>query len=248
LASTRGGDRSRSRASGLTGAHRRRPGSKPAQVPHPRRRRGAASPHARRKEPQQERARETVEAILVAAGDLIARHGWASVTTNRIASRAGVSIGSLYQYFPNKAAILAALLEQHQAAVWPVITDFLKELADDTKPIAGALRRLFVRLVEAHSVNPQLNRVFAEELPRRGGPKGRDSEPGLAAEVAKVLRRRPDVHVERPLEAAHVLEQATDALTYWLVHAAPESLDRGAYIDEAVKMLSGYVRREERRE
>jgi len=173
---------------------------------------------------------------------LIARYGWAGVTTNRVAERAGVSIGSLYQYFPNKASILAALLEQHQAAVWPVIADFLEELADDTRPIAGALRRLFVRLAETHSINPRLNRVFAEELPRHGGPKGRDSEPGLAEEVAAALRRRPDVHLQRPIEAAHVLQQATDALTYWLVHAAPESLDREAYIDEAVRMLSGYVR------
>lgn len=81
---------------------------------------GAARlPHALapRKRPAQQRARTTVEAILGAAIELFAARGYARTTTNAVAARAGISVGSLYQYFPNKDAILTALVERHMEAV-----------------------------------------------------------------------------------------------------------------------------------
>lgn len=60
---------------------------------------------AYRKPPTQERARATVERILLAARRVLARRGFAKFTTNEVANSAGVSIGSLYQYFPNKRAL-----------------------------------------------------------------------------------------------------------------------------------------------
>jgi len=71
-----------------------------------------------RKQPRQRRAEATVEAILEAAAQLVARRGLAGFNTNAVAERAGVSIGSLYQYFPNKDAIMAALIaRQHDRQV-----------------------------------------------------------------------------------------------------------------------------------
>jgi AcrR family transcriptional regulator len=66
----------------------------------------------RRRQPSQARSRETVEALLEAATRVFRRQGW-KATTNRIALEAGVSIGSLYEYFPNKQALLVALAERH---------------------------------------------------------------------------------------------------------------------------------------
>src|ERR1051325_4120912 len=66
-----------------------------------------------RRRPRQVRAELTRERILDAAAHVFAEHGYAAGTTNRIAERARTSIGSLYQYFPNKDAILAELLVQH---------------------------------------------------------------------------------------------------------------------------------------
>ncbi|MBE0604637.1 MAG: helix-turn-helix transcriptional regulator, partial [Deltaproteobacteria bacterium] len=68
-----------------------------------------------RKQPVQKRSRATVEDILAAAAQVFEDHGYANGTTNRIAEQAGVSIGTLYQYFPSKEAIAVALLERHIA-------------------------------------------------------------------------------------------------------------------------------------
>ena len=70
-----------------------------------------------RKEPRQERARATVEAILEAAARILDRQGWKGFTTNAVAEVAGVSIGSLYQYFPNKAASLPSEQSQRSLAL-----------------------------------------------------------------------------------------------------------------------------------
>ena len=71
--------------------------------------------HAPRKQARQARARATQEAIIEAAARILEAQGNAGLTTNAIAARAGVSIGSLYQYFPNKEAVLAALLRHKRA-------------------------------------------------------------------------------------------------------------------------------------
>src|ERR1043165_2407897 len=73
-----------------------------------------------RREPRQGRSRQTVQAVLGAVPRVIRREGVDAVTTNRIAEAAGVSIGSLYQYFPDKKAIFTALHESHVAAVHQV--------------------------------------------------------------------------------------------------------------------------------
>lgn len=74
-----------------------------------------------RREPKQNRSRQTVDAVLEGVQLVVRRHGPQSITTNRIAEAAGVSIGSLYQYFPNKRAIFTALHERHVDEVRLVI-------------------------------------------------------------------------------------------------------------------------------
>jgi AcrR family transcriptional regulator len=114
-----------------------------------------------RKEPQQERARATVEAILEAAARILDRHGWARFTTNAVADAAGVSIGSLYQYFPDKLALVEAILRRH-------FDDVLAALrtADEDTTRAARIERLVSGMIAAHSVHPSLHRVLLEEVPR----------------------------------------------------------------------------------
>lgn len=100
------------------------------------RKKAAISP---RKLPQQARSTESVAVILEAAAQVLAKQGAQRFTTARVAEKAGVSVGTLYQYFPNKAAILFRL----QTDEWRETTDLLRRILEDTgKPPLERLRVL----------------------------------------------------------------------------------------------------------
>jgi AcrR family transcriptional regulator len=92
-----------------------------------------------RKQPQQARSEELVSAILEAAIQVLAKEGFHRFTTARVAEKAGVSVGSLYQYFPNKASILFRL----QSDEWRDTNDMLRSiLEDESTPVSARLRKL----------------------------------------------------------------------------------------------------------
>jgi AcrR family transcriptional regulator len=92
-----------------------------------------------RKRPKQARSSELVAAILQAAVQVLAKEGAQRFTTARVAERAGVSVGSLYQYFPNKAAILFRL----QSDEWRQTTEMLRNILEDvSQPPLKRLRTL----------------------------------------------------------------------------------------------------------
>src|ERR1044072_3117584 len=74
-----------------------------------------------RKEASQERSRPTVEALVDATARILVREGFDKASTNRIAEVAGVSVGSLYQYFPGKEALVAAVIERHQQEIMQTV-------------------------------------------------------------------------------------------------------------------------------
>ena len=94
-----------------------------------------------RRQPQQRRALETVSAVLEAAVRILKREGVDGLTTNRIAEVAGVSIGSVYQYFPDKGAIFSALHRRHIEAVHksanPAIREFQNCLRNRRSPLCS---------------------------------------------------------------------------------------------------------------
>ncbi len=114
-----------------------------------------------RKEPRQERARATVEAIVEAAARILDRQGWGRFTTNAVAEVAGVSIGSLYQYFPNKVALVETILRRHFDDVLSALR-FANEHTSRIERIEG----LVSGMITAHSVHPSLHRVLLEDVPR----------------------------------------------------------------------------------
>src|SRR5690606_8884504 len=99
-----------------------------------------------RKQPQQARSTELVAAILQAATQVLAKEGANRFTTARVAERAGVSVGSVYQYFPNKAAILFRL----QSDEWQQTTDMLRDILEDRrKPPFERLRALVHAFIQS---------------------------------------------------------------------------------------------------
>jgi AcrR family transcriptional regulator len=120
-----------------------------------------------RKAPGQARSKETVSAILEASARILEWEGLRGFNTNAIAVKAGVSVGSLYQYFPNKDAILLALINSFENATQEAILEALR--SGRGKPLKPCLR-LFVRaLVVMHYRRPRLNRVLEAEEERLGG-------------------------------------------------------------------------------
>lgn len=113
-----------------------------------------------KKEPQQARSRSTVNAILEAAARILARHGWAEFTTNAVAEAAGVGIGSLYQYFPNKMAIVDSILQRHFDEILAVLRS---AVGDDRA--APSVERLVTGMIAAHSEHSSLHHVLLEEIP-----------------------------------------------------------------------------------
>ena len=200
-------------------------------------------PNRKRREPRQDRAKLTAAAILKAATEVIDDVGWARASTNRIAERAGVSIGSLYQYFADKEAILAKLIEQHHEAVDEVLlAAAARQYNDPPEAIGEAIRELFQALIGLHREDPVLTRVLASDVPRQRAVKAHGGESErFAGFLKQILEQRSDVRVRQTTAAAFILVTTAEALTRWVAHDAPASLDTDVLIEEIVVMLSGYV-------
>lgn len=192
-----------------------------------------------RKRPSQARSKATVEAILVAAAQVFRRQGYAGATTDRIAERAGVSVGSLYQYFPNKDAILVALTERHVDAGFALVRELLAETLSDVPPLEPLLRRFVVAMITLHEREPELHRVLFEEAPLPASLRRqlRERENELATEVAALLEVHPEVRMRDPRLTAYVLVQSVDALIHNFVLHPPEGIDAESLTGETVRML-----------
>jgi len=121
-----------------------------------------------RKDPRQARSRATIDAILDAAARILGERGWAGLTTNAAAETAGVSIGSLYQYFPNKLALVEAVRRRHLSEVLAV----LHAAADDKMTRTHRIAALVDGMIAVHSRFPAAHRVLLEESPRGGDSRG----------------------------------------------------------------------------
>src|SRR5580658_8023598 len=112
------------------------------------------APHEPKKQPRQARSRATVDYILSAAVELLSRDGTARLSTNRIARRAGVAVASLYQYFPNKEAILNALFQMQLSEELAELTARSSELQHE--PFARAIRVGVRSMIDVHAGKPKL--------------------------------------------------------------------------------------------
>src|SRR5579864_9824870 len=119
-----------------------------------------------RKQASQRRSRATVDALIEATARILVREGFDKASTNRVAEVAGVSIGSLYQYFPSKEALVAAVIDRHTQEISAVTRQALVKAA--ALPIEAAAREFVSVAIDGHRVNPKLHGVLAEQIPRVG--------------------------------------------------------------------------------
>ncbi len=196
-----------------------------------------------RKRPRQQRAQDTVDAILGGAAQVLKRHGYAAGTTNRIAERAGVSIGSLYEYFPNKDAILVALVERHLDEGMERVHASLDRAVTTPSQLRQLLNDFVSAMVALHGRSPQLHRVLFEEAPHP--PESHACvlrmEEGLAHRLEAILRGVPGVAVDDFDTAAHFVVQTTEALAHRFVLHGLHELDETDFTAQTTRLLERYL-------
>lgn len=196
-----------------------------------------------RKRPRQARSRATVDAILAAATQVFRRHGYAAGTTDRIAERAGVSVGSLYQYFPNKDALLVTLAERHVDAGFVRVRELLAQALSAPLTLDRLLRRFVEGMIALHDHEPELHRVLFEEAPLPASLRKnlRQREIAFAREVQALLEAHPEVRMRDPARSAYIVVQTIEGLVHSFILHPPEGIGAEALTDEIVRMLHGYL-------
>ncbi len=188
------------------------------------------SPSSARKQPRQERARVTVDALLEATAQVLVEEGYDGASTNKIAARAGVSVGSLYQYFESKEQLVIAVGEHHHQQLMSVAAAAAADI--DELPLPRVVDVIIGAMLDAHAVDPELHRVLSEQIPQ-ALITSRIEEDGVA-----FLRAMFDVHRDKIRPDINV-----DAAVFVLVHAV-EGVTHAAALDDTGKLKDKRVRRE----
>ncbi|WKE64748.1 TetR/AcrR family transcriptional regulator [Gallaecimonas kandeliae] len=195
-----------------------------------------------RKRPSQDRSRATVAALIEATAQVLIAHGYHGTTTAKVAQRAGVSVGSLYQYFPNKDALVVALIEHHATRLAQMMDEALGLTA--ALSLEQSLRQLITTALDRQRLSPELHKILVEQVPRVGGlQQAMDTSQHLTKQIGALLKRHSHRLPKRldPDIAAHTMETVLEALTHKAVTAEPASLENGCMADEIYQVLAGYL-------
>jgi AcrR family transcriptional regulator len=197
-----------------------------------------------RREPTQERSRERVARILDATAAILDEHGLEAVNTNAIAKRARVPVGSVYQFFPNRDAILEALAEAGLAKLDAHFVPLLasaKKSADARAIVRAVLRALrdayvsipgLAALVGSTSGHPKLERIYGA------------NNALVASHVRAMLLHVNPALKKRAAPAATVVVETADAIVrHWLRARLRGDAPGNATIEELEDMLATYLER-----
>ena len=195
-----------------------------------------------RKAPKQQRSMETVDVLLAATARVLVKEGFDRASTNRIAEAAGVSIGSLYQYFPSKEALVAALVERHIEAMSEALEAEMIALAQASPQVA--VRRMVMLMLDAHAVEPELHRVLNEQVPRVGRLHRVHEVEDRMQKLARVYfeARRAELRPGLELDtAAFVVVQTIEALTHGAMIHQESAPPRDALVEEVTTLVLRYL-------
>jgi AcrR family transcriptional regulator len=194
-----------------------------------------------RKSPRQERSAATVDALLQATARILVKEGYDRASTNRIAEAAGVSVGSLYQYFPSKEALVAALIDDHMSSMTELFEAKAIELAD--APMRDAIREVIRVMIEAHRIDPRLHRVLVEQVPRLGRRQRLEQ---LESHSRALIRAYLEAHKDqvRPKDldlAAFLMAHIVEAITHRAVLYEPALLASQALVEQTTDLVVRYL-------
>ena len=198
-----------------------------------------------RKVASQPRSRATVDALVEATARILVKEGFDQASTNHIAEVAGVSIGSLYQYFPSKEALVFAVVERHQQEIMQTVRSELAGVLD--QPVEKAVCKLVAVAVKAHRVDPKLHRVLAEQIPRVGKLEKLEtvSRENYTLFRTYLERHRDELRIDDLELASFVCVTSIEALTHNAVLHYPKVFSdetMEALIDEGARLVTGYLK------
>ncbi|KUI12200.1 TetR family transcriptional regulator [Mycolicibacterium acapulense] len=202
-----------------------------------------ADPRSRlRRAPRQERSRAMVDRILDAGEQVLIAHGFDGASTNRIASAAGISPGSLYQYFPNKDAIAAAVIDRFSDQLSARVAARVSERLD--RPAPDYVRESIAGLVDALDVHPEFLRAVMEHTPRLGAESKLVAFEQRIGEltIAYLTINKRQVRADASLDvSAWMLVRMVEHLCVRYILDQP-SIDRDRFVDELTLMALNYLR------
>jgi AcrR family transcriptional regulator len=189
-----------------------------------------------RKQPRQARARATMEAILDAGAHILGERGWVGTTTNAVAERAGVSIGSLYQYFPNKLALVEAVRSRHFDEVIAVFRAAANDL-----PREDRIAAFVDGMIAVHSRSPAAHRVLMEEMPPDAGALAAHCQ--FEADYRSGCEAFFDANVRARVPHPHTAASVLAAAVAGVVHDAARQKNLGSALlrQHLIRLVESYL-------
>jgi AcrR family transcriptional regulator len=200
---------------------------------------------ASRKQPQQARSVELVAAILEAAAQVLAKDGAQRFTTARVAEKAGVSVGSLYQYFPNKAAILFRL----QSDEWRQTSELLRDILEDVRrPPLERLRVLVRAFIRSECDEAETRVALDDAAPLyRDAPEAQEARAsGEGVVQAFMLEALPGAAKATRALAGELITTTLSAAGKHFSESPRTPVEIEAYADAMADMFCAYLRGLER--
>lgn len=195
-----------------------------------------------RKSPHQARAKATVDAIVEATTQVLLEHGYDRFTTARAAERAGVSVGSLYQYFPNKAALASAVIDRCCENFLVVFESTLATRRRAT--LADCIGAIIDMALVSHHLTPELHRVVLDLAPRIGVAHKAEMVSRTAAKAIETMLREHSDEIAREIDiptAATIIETILEALAHRAVLAHPVHAQDDMLAKEATRLITRYL-------
>jgi AcrR family transcriptional regulator len=193
-----------------------------------------------RKLPSQERSREMFETILGAAAGVFVELGYARATTNKIAEAAGISVGSLYQYFPSKDAIAVELLRRYREKLLGLVGSELGRVGE--RGIERVVRDLVDALLSAEGIDPGRQRVLIEQVLRSSArAEVLGFEERLEEVVAEKLRTAATAIPEKDLRVASFLVVRVVLAVVHAVRVDRTELDTARLRDHVTRLIVRYL-------
>jgi AcrR family transcriptional regulator len=191
-----------------------------------------------RAQPQQARSQETVDRILLAADHEVGERGVTGASTTRIAARAGLSVGALYRFFPDKAAVADALAARYLEAVTPAYADAVADVTSvaDLDQVLAVLMR---RAADLQVQHPGYYRLTEELAPERGDSPAHAVREHLVDLFSSTLGRAGAATPEVELRA--VVALCIETVRHTLARHPAGHPDRESAIAETQRMLRAYL-------